>query len=343
MPTVVVPRASLLPLGQPGPLRRKPSSSRSDFTSFRERQMNTYARMRAAATLEFDPSSHALLLEQLSRYVPSRYSFEAAGSSLGGGVGPGSGAGGEAAKAWRSPLWTRLGFQGDDPTTDFRGAGVMGLSHLVALLSSGKWPPVTESAWEEVALAGFPLAVASINVTGFLQSYFGVNPRVASPVHQRHRCTERALFEVLSRGGFGPLQSLHSDLVCHVYRIWAEAPRSPMDFPKVLAEACADFHATVSAISSSSVGEAGAVGLHNVGDALAARRPQGMLASLAWLDSSALRWLDSLATECSRPALAVSSLVDTLVELVAPECDFCWPAVETRGRAAPGARTSPRR
>ena len=35
-----------------------------------------------------------------------------------------------------SPKWKQLGFQGTDPMTDFRGAGIFGLNNLLYLASN---------------------------------------------------------------------------------------------------------------------------------------------------------------------------------------------------------------
>jgi len=117
-----------------------------------------------------------------------------------------------------SPRWKALGFQGVDPRTDLRAAGVMGLHHLLAHVSSDQppavggagnnsmWPSAPGGASDGSSSAGggagggaaggaaggtdgagrdvtraFPLALASISCTALLQSYLGMNPNVVRP------------------------------------------------------------------------------------------------------------------------------------------------------------------
>ncbi|PNW75866.1 hypothetical protein CHLRE_12g557252v5 [Chlamydomonas reinhardtii] len=74
---------------------------------------------------------------------------------------------GEPCTALKTPRWKDMGWQGDDPATDFRGAGLYGLDNLIYLAevhpdtfrrlldkSEG-----TRAAWE------YPFAVAGLNLT----------------------------------------------------------------------------------------------------------------------------------------------------------------------------------
>ena len=171
-----------------------------------EEQLATFSRLRDAARISYDWETHELLLRALWRSC----------------FGPGN----ASTFKPRSERWRELGFQGPDPTTDFRGAGVMGLRHLLTVVNSGRAPSTA---------TGFPLAVASINATGMLQvaphlqplalanvprrlesntrtgpqAYFGLNPHVASPLCRAHRrrCSEAMLRNLLTRGGLAPLQA----------------------------------------------------------------------------------------------------------------------------------------
>ena len=62
--------------------------------------------------------------------------------------------------------WGRLGFQGDDPATDFRGMGVLGLHNLVYF--GEHYPDVFARLIEKQRKRDYPLACAGIHVTSML-------------------------------------------------------------------------------------------------------------------------------------------------------------------------------
>ncbi|KAK3099717.1 hypothetical protein FSP39_008522 [Pinctada imbricata] len=77
--------------------------------------------------------------------------------------------------------WTEIGFQGDDPKTDFRGMGMLGLNQL--LYFSIKYPDVSQSLLHQShhPKFGFSYAIVGINLTsicyealtkGILRSHF---------------------------------------------------------------------------------------------------------------------------------------------------------------------------
>ena len=113
----------------------------------------TLATLRLSATTVYDPATNEPLLRDLWRLSFGKDDFLAC-----------------------SPRWRLLGFQGDDPTTDFRGPGLMGLEHLLDLVKSGMAP---------LATTGFPVAVASINATGVLQACHNPNLRTTAPPNPR--------------------------------------------------------------------------------------------------------------------------------------------------------------
>lgn len=69
------------------------------------------------------------------------------------------------------PHWSVLGFQSDDPVSDLRGSGMLGLLQLLWLLSSEDALPgwcVINRSWREqrgAEVDSFPLAIVSINFT----------------------------------------------------------------------------------------------------------------------------------------------------------------------------------
>ena len=62
--------------------------------------------------------------------------------------------------------WLRIGFQGADPATDFRGMGVLGLQNLVYF--GEHYPEVFQRLVSKQRKRDYPLACAGINVTAML-------------------------------------------------------------------------------------------------------------------------------------------------------------------------------
>jgi hypothetical protein len=61
-------------------------------------------------------------------------------------------------QSWRSELWKDYGFQGVDPATDFRGAGLLGVRSII-------WMCVEEPDISRAMLdGGYPFAIAVINI-----------------------------------------------------------------------------------------------------------------------------------------------------------------------------------
>ena len=62
--------------------------------------------------------------------------------------------------------WQEIGFQGDDPATDFRGMGVLGLANLEYLSTMRK--PVASKVLARQATHGLFFAITGINVTAYV-------------------------------------------------------------------------------------------------------------------------------------------------------------------------------
>ncbi|CAD5214904.1 unnamed protein product [Bursaphelenchus okinawaensis] len=115
--------------------------------------------------------------------------------------------------------WETVGFQGEDPATDLRGAGLFGLCQLLYLVTEGidkeRLERLKTFANEENN--GFPLAVVGINFS----------------------------FILLNRLRKGDFDSLHFDLISHLNRLyracfieferfWSEKQRTIADFGQIL-------------------------------------------------------------------------------------------------------------
>lgn len=66
--------------------------------------------------------------------------------------------------------WQELGFQGSDPSTDFRGMGMLGLDQLLAFTQIA--PKSAHNIWQQSNLgsAWFTFATVGINITALLYS-----------------------------------------------------------------------------------------------------------------------------------------------------------------------------
>ena len=87
-----------------------------------------------------DNTVHAEMLKQLWRMSFSEFEYPIDG---------------------KSEKWKEIGFQGKDPSTDFRGAGIFGLEQLVYLASNyaQEYKAMTEAA------KSYSFAISALNIT----------------------------------------------------------------------------------------------------------------------------------------------------------------------------------
>lgn len=208
--------------------------------------------LRSTATLPFDENSedHMRLLTNLWKHEFPNARFEIP-----------------------SERWKDVGFQGRDPRTDLRGAGIIGLQHLQHVVLTQR--PALEAMHSRGAhtpIREFPLSIASINVTAMLLSYFHVAPKLtlAFLPGGRLECAATTLSGFLSLGDspneqtddeegeererVGRLEralaAMHARLLLHLASLWASHLASDptvtiMDFPVALR---ATFHAMQQAV-----------------------------------------------------------------------------------------------
>eukprot|EP00300_Choanocystis_sp_HF-7_P007099 c15084_g2_i2.p1 GENE.c15084_g2_i2~~c15084_g2_i2.p1 ORF type:complete len:224 (+),score=38.65 c15084_g2_i2:64-672(+) len=139
--------------------------------------------------------------------------------------------------------WGRLGFQGKDPATDFRGAGFFGLTNLVHLAT--EYGPAFRAAIERIeARDGYPFSIAGLAITmmvfnlagqrgRFTELLFGRDSELCfdsvvtapdgSNALSRTRPREDYLFEECYCAGIFVLDAM-----------WWEMNATYMDFPAVL-------------------------------------------------------------------------------------------------------------
>lgn len=189
-----------------------------------------------------------------------------------------------------SEQWKCLGFQGTDPRTDLRGAGVMGLQHLQRFLQGRRADSMNPE---------FPLSIASINVTAMLMSYFHLAPRLTLsflPGGVRRAASDEVLQHFLSMGGRGvaedemvevqarsarlerALIAMHERLLLFLADTWdtmlhtgtcGARPVTIMDFPAALRTTFAHFQRAMSSLADASPWD-----LANVLEAMEAAPPE---------------------------------------------------------------------
>uniref|UniRef100_A0AC34Q725 ELMO domain-containing protein n=1 Tax=Panagrolaimus sp. JU765 TaxID=591449 RepID=A0AC34Q725_9BILA len=75
----------------------------------------------------------------------------------------------EELKARRSSQWQDIGFQGDDPATDFRGMGILGLEQLIFFAKYDHANALHCLKVSHYPRTGFPYAVCGITVTALIR------------------------------------------------------------------------------------------------------------------------------------------------------------------------------
>jgi hypothetical protein len=72
----------------------------------------------------------------------------------------------------KSPLWKKMGWQGEDPATDFRGGGLLALECLVHMAGTdrhrGAYLALVEKDGDRDPMLYYPFAAAAVNVTFML-------------------------------------------------------------------------------------------------------------------------------------------------------------------------------
>ena len=78
-----------------------------------------------------------------------------------------------------SPRWKDVGFQGNNPGTDFRGAGLTGLQQLIYLVTR----QTEDFRRIQSGAVDYPFAISALNITYFLIFYLQLNEKkeVAQP------------------------------------------------------------------------------------------------------------------------------------------------------------------
>ncbi|KAG2484476.1 hypothetical protein HYH03_016710 [Edaphochlamys debaryana] len=150
---------------------------------------------------------------------------------------------GEACTQLKTARWKDMGWQGEDPATDFRGAGLYGLENLIYL---GEAHPDTfrrlldksegaRATWE------YPFAVAGLNLTFALSELLELHTNTGAACDgPPKRAAARAFASLLGpdggagAGGQSAFEELYCATFCLLDATWLEMKASYMDFNTVL-------------------------------------------------------------------------------------------------------------
>ncbi|PRT55635.1 ELMO domain-containing protein B [Wickerhamiella sorbophila] len=118
--------------------------------------------------------------------------------------------------------WVKLGFQGKDPTTDFRGTGALGLDQFEAFcthphakqifIESGSAPGSTAVAFDT---PWYPVALVSIRLTHFLVRKMMDDPVCMALIWESASCTHTTFPQELA--------TMHTRLMLDFHEAWQNA------------------------------------------------------------------------------------------------------------------------
>jgi hypothetical protein len=134
-----------------------------------------------------------------------------------------------------SDQWKKMGFQGTDPATDFRGMGMLGLLNLLYFAETHtqlfrKLLQLQQQRQQLAMAREYPVAVTGINITQMLYDLFGVGKPIVLDPQQPPGNVFKVLFD--SPTAFEEVYCLAFQLLD---RTWEEMNANYMDFPKVIA------------------------------------------------------------------------------------------------------------
>jgi hypothetical protein len=141
----------------------------------------------------------------------------------------------------RTEKWKDFGFQGVDPSTDFRGACLLSLRNLNYLAEH--YP----EAFAKMVSAEYPFAVAGINITMMLMSYLGLNATTTCLATSQKMNTYSAAMAryrlskiVVRHDSIDAMEAVFSEVYCVcvflLHNSWAASKRNIMEFNFVIGD-----------------------------------------------------------------------------------------------------------
>lgn len=129
-----------------------------------------------------------------------------------------------------SSEWKRLGFQSENPSTDFRGMGILGLENLLHFSNHE-----TNSAKDIVAYGseaiGYPFAITGINITSLLLDL--IKDRFCDDLFIRIPSEEKEVEGVY----FNILNELYNRTYIRFHQFYLDSEKETLcDFPRIFGE-----------------------------------------------------------------------------------------------------------
>lgn len=115
-----------------------------------------------------------------------------------------------------SAEWVKIGFQGQDPSTDFRGGGLFSLQQMIYFAES--YP----SFYQEFKSADYSFAICSINLSHFLMYFFQLLPKKSLGTSDSRRANPwiMKIFARLNESDQGVIHFLHAVGIVFMHRHW---------------------------------------------------------------------------------------------------------------------------
>jgi len=135
----------------------------------------------------------------------------------------------------KSPKWTSIGFQGPDPSTDFRSAGFFGLENLVYFASTQAttFRRMSEQAASKDIEHLLPLAITGLNLTYRLSILMSIRRGVHDTLTTTDVRVLTAFLTLLTNDKMA-FQEIYVGAFLFLEDLWTSERCRYIDFPQVL-------------------------------------------------------------------------------------------------------------
>jgi hypothetical protein len=131
-------------------------------------------------------------------------------------------------------VWSEIGFQGRDPSTDFRGMGIFGLMQMVSFAESRPEKARSLLLESEHPRRWFPWAVTGVNVSRFVFELLTEDAVLEERLVEAWREGGR---EGGKEGGMQVVNEVYADVWETFGRVWVDTdPENVMAFPPIWSE-----------------------------------------------------------------------------------------------------------
>jgi len=133
-----------------------------------------------------------------------------------------------------SPRWKTIGFQGNDPSTDFRGSGLLGLENLYYVVSLDQRLLKRMSRYEHVPREYYlPFAIAGINVTYTLIQMLFITANPERMITAAQAQVYRGFLTLLQEEQFA-FEEVYKSALQLLEERWADTHAKYHQFPDVM-------------------------------------------------------------------------------------------------------------